>query len=119
MIDGDSIYNNIAKWVGGDYTDTCATYTSVVNFEFTAEEIIVYPNPFTYSTKFMFSKLANINGKEFSLTLFDVCGMAVYSSPPFSNEITIYRGSLSSGIYFYSISEKSALIGSGKLIIVD
>ena len=115
VIDGDSIYYNIAKWVGGNYTDTCGTYTNVTNYpKFLHDDMIIYPNPFTTSTTIRFP---SSNSGNIEIVLYNTLGFRVRRVKSNSNEIILHRGNLPSGIYFYQIRTRETVLATGKLII--
>ncbi len=100
-IDGDSI-NSIAKWKGGNYTDTCGNLTGITDFN-TKNDFAVYPNP-TNST---FIIETNITKNEnIKITLYNVMGESVLNieeesiSTRYQKQIDIEK--LPAGIYFLS-----------------
>ena len=81
--------------------------------------ILVYPNPFTNTTHFVFNnKLPN---DKYTLILYDVTGRVVKEvkniiSPTYD----LNRDNLNSQIYFYRIlNNDNTPVGTGKLIITD
>ncbi len=74
-----------------------------------------FPNPFQNKTTI---KISNTNINNAELTIVDAFGKTVrVISNIQSNEITIERAELANGIYFFSLTEKGELLGSGKLLI--
>ena len=74
----------------------------------------VYPNPFKQQTTFSFdASLKNVE-----LKLHDVIGQTInyqYLEP--SGKITLDRGQLNSGIYFFELLQNNVTKASGKLVI--
>jgi len=70
-----------------------------------AEEISIYPNPFTKST---IISITNIKSN-YSLTLYDITGQKVWKEEDLSqNTYELERGTLSKGIYFLEIKTKES-----------
>ena len=76
----------------------------------------VYPNPFHSEAELVLTDFDSKN--QARLQLFDILGKAV-TAPQSVNEksIHIHRGNLASGIYEYRVSNNTAVISRGKLII--
>lgn len=75
--------------------------------------ILVYPNPFSIHFVIQSEQLLN----NATLTLFDMTGKQVLTIPNInSNSIQVDRNNLSSGMYFYSLTESSEIIKTGKII---
>lgn len=78
-------------------------------------KVIAYPNPFQSKTTI---KIRNTNINNAELTIVDAFGKTVrVISNIQSNEIAVERAELANGIYFYSLTDKGELLGSGKLLI--
>lgn len=117
-IDNDTIAY-IAKWIGGDYVDTCGNDGTGIN-ELNGEigELNVYPNPsqgvFTFS-------LTNENETS-NIEIYNMIGEKVFTEtlPQMQNNNTIDITGQPSGIYLYRvIQEDGKLIGTGKLLLND
>ena len=80
-------------------------------------KVTTYPNPMTsYSTISIEDKSSQNN----TIAIFNSTGELVSTIPMDKNYATIQRNNLSSGIYFYSITnENSNTITTGKIIIND
>ncbi len=76
--------------------------------------IQVYPNPFSKTTKLYFSR--ELQNAE--LSILDIYGkkVGVYSNIQ-GREFLLNRNDLSSGLYFYRISENGILIAKDKLLV--
>ena len=76
------------------------------------ENIRIYPNPFSNETTL------ELPDKELTFVLYNVLGKEVKRMDKIhSPKITIRRGDLPSGIYFYKIIDNSYTLNTGKLII--
>ncbi len=74
---------------------------------------LVYPNPFTTNFIIQTEQLLN----DATLTLFDMTGKQVRAIPNInSNSIQVDRNNLSSGMYFYTLTENSETIKTGKIV---
>ena len=78
--------------------------------------VTVYPNPFSSQTTIGISNAEKIGNAH--LKIFDVLGQEVLNMT-FGNEqvISIDRGNLKSGIYFYEVSDGNKMIGKGKMVV--
>jgi len=82
--------------------------TEQVNFR-------VFPNPFDYETTL---EISGAIYESLEVEIVDVAGRVLRTEQVSnSNQITIVRGNLIAGIYFYRIKGNSSLIGVGKLMI--
>ena len=76
----------------------------------------VYPNPFTNNTTISVKKSLHLQNAE--LHIYDVVGKErMKLSGIQSNEITIERKDLNSGIYFYKLINNDLVVGEGKLMV--
>jgi hypothetical protein len=79
----------------------------------TTNEINVYPNPFSSRTTFTL-------GNEVSnalLSLYDLSGREVEHVNFSGKEVNLERGTLTSGIYFYTITTENESIKTGKIVV--
>lgn len=74
-IDGDSV-NCLAKWIGGNYVDTCGSLTSINENEFIENNLEIYPNPTNGSFSVNFNM--DIPG-DVTINMFNTLGQQVYS----------------------------------------
>jgi len=95
-IDGDTI-NYIAKWIGGNYTDTCGILNNIIIENNQNSEITIYPNP---ATNILF-----IQGEKIlEISIFNVIGQKMkYLLNYNQNEIEININELKSGIYLITV----------------
>lgn len=78
----------------------------------------IYPNPFYKTATLEISSKDVISN--FELKIFDVLGQEVKAITDINEPmITIDRGELISGIYYYRLTDSKGIAGSGKLIITD
>ena len=76
---------------------------------------VVCPNPFQNQT--IIRLTTNDNLENAQLLIFDIYGQTLRSIAMTSSEITFDKQNLSSGIYFYRITNKGIIVASGKLVI--
>lgn len=87
-------------------------------------ETAVYPNPFSSQTRIEIKNRMIADGEGISIELTDAMGravrkMSVVAQGSDAISIPVERGDLVNGVYFYTVSNSSAQIGSGRLIIAD
>ncbi|HWY98423.1 MAG TPA: T9SS type A sorting domain-containing protein, partial [Bacteroidia bacterium] len=86
--------------------------------EVTKTESALYPNPMSSSATLTISNdvcLANAR-----LVISDISGRIVKTQEHItSHNISIDKGSLGDGMYFYSLTENNKVIASGKLVIIQ
>jgi hypothetical protein len=90
----------------GLYIFECGTPTAIIENKLAHK---LYPNPAT--TEFI---IQNTTADKF--TLYNSLGAKVMEQEIDENQNTIYRGSLSNGLYFYTLNKKGTLIESGKVL---
>jgi len=73
----------------------------------------VYPNPFSTSTTFSLANEVN----NATISLYDITGKEVKQINFSGKQVTLDRGMLTSGIYFYTIVNEDQSTKTGKLII--
>jgi len=112
-IDGDSI-SRIAKWIGGNYVDTCGNISSVNEIPSQENTITVYPNPFSdYTTLVLTTQLFKA-----TLLVYDILGKEVMRIENLTGkEIKISRGGMSQGMYFFKIIDGNTSTGQGKMLV--
>ena len=90
----------------GLYIFQCGTPTSIIE-----NNLISRPFPNPAKTQFTIS---NTNAE--SITIYNTLGVKVKEQKLNVNQNTIYRGSLSNGLYFYRLNSGNTLIESGKVM---
>ena len=112
--------DRIVDIVNGEYEDVlhnitgpCATIVATAE-SVGAYHVSVFPNPFTESTVLEFEKIAK---EKYTLELMDVHGRVVRDYGQInSNQVTIEKGALDAGLYFYRLKGKQEQVG--KLLIL-
>ncbi|MCW3084005.1 MAG: hypothetical protein JWP12_1371 [Bacteroidetes bacterium] len=79
-----------------------------------AQNIHIYPNPFSTSTTLTVD--AGVVLKDATFQLYDITGKKVLEQIVSGSTVSIQRGQLDSGVYFYRLMNNGILAGSGKLI---
>ncbi|MBI5217360.1 MAG: T9SS type A sorting domain-containing protein, partial [Bacteroidia bacterium] len=112
-IDGDTV-NNIAKWTGGDYVDTCgALGNSLLLEDISSPKLSVFPNPFNNKTTVEFT---NPDNSLYKLKISDVTGKIVRTIDNIkNNKIELEKGNLLNGFYIIEVTGEK--IFRGKIII--
>lgn len=105
--------NNIAKWIGGNYIDTCGHLNVGINeFASNHSELNIYPNPSTYQINIEFDLTEN---KNTSIEIKNILGQTVKKiDSGFSvgnNKIEINVSELSGGVYFIQVQNNNNIIG--------
>ncbi len=82
-------------------------------------EIKPYPNPFLQSTSFNIPVGLMVN--KVSLEIYNITGQKIFTRENISNEntVTVERGNLAPGMYFYKFICNDKLVSTGKLILQD
>jgi Ice-binding-like/Secretion system C-terminal sorting domain len=90
------------------------TAINPLNDENSADDVTIYPNPFSTSVTIMINEASKIS--DYELRIFNVLGTEVIKTPLTQQSTTIETGNLRTGIYFYRISGKNKKTQSGKLV---
>jgi uncharacterized repeat protein (TIGR01451 family) len=77
-------------------------------------QVAVFPNPF-YETATV--ELDGWQGRGGTFVLFDMNGRAVLQKEFIGEKITLERGEIPAGIYFFKIENEGKIIGSGKVVV--
>lgn len=114
---GTDTVNYIAKWNGGNYTDTCGHIVAGVDeHTHNAANLIIYPNPSSNQITIEFNSDKTHSS---SLAITSILGQTVKTIPtdfsPGKNKIEIDISQLSKGLYFVQLQNSSELF-SGKFI---
>jgi hypothetical protein len=97
-------YEFIARWIGGDYTDSCSAPESSVGTRSTKPEIsalTVYPNPATNRISFRSSVDGPVN-----IEVWAIDGKSLFSKHA-SFPLEIDLSAKPSGVYFYKVIQKN------------
>lgn len=79
------------------------------------QQVIIYPNPFTTSTKLIFR---SDQKKKYDLRIYSITGMLVRQIEKIqTDEVIIERNDLSTGCYFYELKSEEEAVAKGKLFV--
>ncbi len=102
---------NATIWLAASNTMT----TGVTNIEDNAS-IRFYPNPFNTSATLEFE--TNQKNYNTTLSIFDIVGKEIKRIDNIgNNSVTVEKGELNQGVYFYNLYNAEKIIGRGKFII--
>jgi hypothetical protein len=110
-IDGDTSLHRIARWSGGNYTDTCGNMTSIG--EHNQRSVSFYPNPVTRSVVFILPETACMR----TIVISDQFGREVWRTETDDRQVEFSVEDFKAGIYFYRIDEQSAQTYCGTFVI--
>ncbi len=87
---------------------------SVSEISTAGNQTLLFPNPFSNSAVLKTNEYL----QDATLTIYDILGQEVFTQTNINaQEIKINRGNLAAGNYYYKLTQKNALISTGKLII--
>jgi hypothetical protein len=109
----DSVFANYTLQVTPYYDNLLS---SITNYTSSANEISVYPNPFSSSTLFVIKDNSINSNTKLSFQLFDIYGRCVVQKIINDSSFELERGDLSTGTYIYSIVTPDKVI-KGKIVI--
>ncbi len=114
--DNDSYFDDLFLRVGSSDID-CSGVSSVFNQPMPrAANLDVFPNPVS-STAYIL--LPNANNPDIRLFLVDAKGAKVNCLIKYeSDRISIKKGNLIKGTYFFFVRDKGIIVGTGKIVIV-
>ena len=109
--------NNLNGIIRGgclDFLSSVENDTSLSISDYIQEDFKIYPLPFSISTNFKFPRNL-VNG---NLIIYNSLGVEVKKYRNInSEELTITKGNLTRGVYFYNLKENGVRLTSGKFII--
>ena len=112
--DNDSYFDDLFLTLGKEEVD-CNVVTALANQPLKIKTLKVIPNPIDSDG---YIPLPNTNFTKLKLFLIDANGSKVSCPIKYGkNKISINKGSLTSGTYFFFLRDKSTLIGSGKMVV--
>lgn len=111
IAEGDSM-NAIAKWIGGNFVDTCGNTTSISEQE-SIQEVSVYPNPARDEITFEFP-----NSENRLLIIYDCAGREIWREENAGMFIKVNVQSFPEGLYFFSAIGDGEEYVQGKFLIV-
>ncbi len=84
----------------------------------TKDGISIYPNPFTNTTKFVFSTKST--DAKYTIQLYDIQGKKVKEVKNITDTYyELNRGDLKAQMYFYKVFDNENQVGTGKFVIMD
>jgi len=114
QVDNNQNIKYIAKWIGGDFVDTCSTLSIENDLISNENSIMLFPNPTHTSVNFDISIIL-VNA---TLKLTDFIGKEIRMYKNLNGQkFSINIAELPPGIYLYSICEERQLVGKGKFVI--
>lgn len=116
-INSDTV-NSIAKWIGGNYIDTCGSLTGINDYSELVDKWSVYPNP-TFNT--LTVNLSTEDNGSVNIELYDLLGNLVLkqkevADKSINNTYQLSLNSLAKGMYLLKVSMQNKLY-SEKIII--
>jgi len=103
-----------AKWVGGNYADTCDVITTGIAENTKENTINVFPNPASDNITFQFDE-SNPTGE---ILVTDNLGREILRKEIAGEQrVEFSVADLAEGMYFYRVVEKGAIEASGKFIV--
>lgn len=103
-IDGDSI-SRIAKWIGGNYVDTCGNTTSISEL-LIDQELVVFPNP-AYDV-ITISGLPSANPVQ--IEVFNIHGQMIFTSATSTATYSLNTNSWSPGLYSIRLISPTTIV---------
>jgi hypothetical protein len=92
--------NNLARWIGGSFIDTCSAPMSVSEINYENLLVKIYPNP--SENNFTISLSENSN---YSFEIYNSIGK-IFSQGFFRNQTEINSSSWQSGMYFIRVTDR-------------
>lgn len=111
-IDGDPQYDHVAKWVGGNFVDTCGNSTGVYDL-CDQKSVISFPNPASETVTVQFSN----SHQSRSIIIYDQLGREVLLEETNENLISFSVQEFAEGIYFYSVLDEKGTSTTGKFVV--
>jgi hypothetical protein len=104
MINSDTI-NQLAKWVGGSFTDSCEVFVGIENNVDSESKISIYPNP----TNGNFT-IEIDNTKNASIEIFNISGQLFLQNLLVENTTQFDLSNYSNGMYFVKIETQEETV---------
>lgn len=102
-LDGDTV-NNVAKWVGGSFTDIC-TEPSAVNNIPTQIELLLYPNPTTHTLTLSIPNFT----EALKVTVTNTNGQLMQQQDMLTANCTFDVANLPKGMYYVTVTGAQGL----------
>lgn len=91
------------------------SYPTSINENISDAGIKIFPNPFSTSATIILNSEFRIENAE--LKMYDMLGREVFKSSIINNKLSISRGSLQNGMYFYRVMSDTGMIAAGKILV--
>jgi hypothetical protein len=89
-------------------------HTGIHELHLSYNDVSFYPNPFKSSAMLVIDP--SVDTKDMEISILDITGRVVKNIVTSDHRITIDRGNMENGIYFYQIKANNKLIKTGKFI---
>lgn len=106
--------NGILQYTNPNYS-SCYVVTGVNDLKNVVLEVVISPNPITDKSTFKILGLGKSD--EIIINIFNSVGYKILTKRNVI-EFQIYKNDFPEGIYFYTISNKSGILVSGKIILI-
>lgn len=97
------------------FLDNSCFFTPVQEENKPENAVRIFPNPFSTSCTIIINSKFKMQNAE--LKIYDVTGREILKLGIRNQKSEISRGNLTSGIYFYKVTNVNGVVGSGKIII--
>ncbi|MBN8695456.1 MAG: T9SS type A sorting domain-containing protein [Bacteroidetes bacterium] len=104
-VDNDTV-NKIAKWIGGNYVDTCGHIVSGVNEITNYNSFFLYPNP---AQSIINIEFENSISESYTLNIVNVLGETVYFKQLNDPKLQISVDDFPSGIYIVQVQNEKGI----------
>lgn len=112
IVEGDTMIG-IAKWIGGNYVDTCGNATGITESHPNNLDFSLYPNPISNMGTFE----AHGTNENFTLVIFDQLGREVFRKISDGIRLDFTTEGITPGFYYYNIMQEGEVQKSGKMIV--
>ena len=104
----------VAKWIGGNYVDTCGNMTGIDEENSYSNFVVsVFPNPISQAAIFQFNGPEELR----TIIIYDQAGREIWRKETDVNLVEFSAEGYSPGIYFYRVKQTEEMKASGKFII--
>jgi hypothetical protein len=117
-----SVYNDTAlSFVGANFKideihfKSQPLHTGIQEIKIGGNDILIYPNPITYSSTIEISPNIAIDGMK--LYLYDIYGRTIIARSVENHKMILDKKDLCNGTYFYQLTNETGLVKRGKLVV--
>jgi hypothetical protein len=103
----------VAKWLGGNYIDTCGHLTTSIEEIYQSVDVQLWPNPTSESLHFKLYE----TGTQHLIIVHDSFGREIWRKETVEDGIDFPSFKFSNGLYFYTISEGDVVVSNGKFTV--